>query len=69
MRIAGILPTELGLLTTLEELDLRENQLTGKIPSEIGVLTSAVDLSEFYTCIYNKVYFVTNIISFALRQV
>jgi Leucine-rich repeat (LRR) protein len=48
MRIADILPTELGLLTSLEELDLRENQLTGKIPSEIGVLTSLtfVDLSK-----------------------
>jgi Leucine-rich repeat (LRR) protein len=50
MRIANILPTELGLLTSLEELDLRENQLTGKIPSEIGILISLtlVDLSKFF---------------------
>jgi Leucine-rich repeat (LRR) protein len=49
MIIEGILPTELGLLTTLEVLDFSENQATGKIPSEFVLLTSLtiVDFRKF----------------------
>jgi hypothetical protein len=44
MRIGPILPTELGMLTTLVQLDLRETQLTGKIPTELVLLTNLEEL-------------------------
>ena len=33
---SGYIPKELGDLTKLELLDLRDNNLTGSIPAEIG---------------------------------
>jgi hypothetical protein len=39
-----VLPIELGLLTSLMSLDLRENHLTGSIPSELGRLTKIQEL-------------------------
>ena len=39
MSLTGTIPTELGLLTTLEYSNLWSNSLTGSIPSEIGLLT------------------------------
>ena len=36
----GSLPAELGDLTELQRLDLRENQLTGEIPASIGKLSN-----------------------------
>ena len=36
----GQLPTELGLLSNLQELDFGNNQISGLIPSELGRLTT-----------------------------
>ena len=38
--LSGSIPSELGDLTSLEELNLNRNQLSGSIPSELGDLTS-----------------------------
>ena len=38
MRDTGTIPTEIGLLSSLEKLYLNQNQLTGGVPSEIGLL-------------------------------
>ena len=38
-KLYGTLPTELGTLTQLNYLDLRNNTISGSIPSEIGLLT------------------------------
>jgi len=37
--LTGSIPTEIGLLTMLQILDLYNNELTGSIPTEIGLLT------------------------------
>jgi len=44
--IAGTLPSELGLLQSLQHLDLEQNQLVEAIPTELGNL---FELREFYT--------------------
>jgi Leucine-rich repeat (LRR) protein len=38
--LTGAIPKELGLLTSLTILDLRQGELTGAIPNELGLLTS-----------------------------
>ncbi|KAK3276692.1 hypothetical protein CYMTET_15258 [Cymbomonas tetramitiformis] len=38
--ITGPLPTELGLLTSLQDLHLHDNSITGPLPTELGLLTS-----------------------------
>jgi hypothetical protein len=43
--LTGTLPTELGLLTGLEYVDLSFNQFTGTLPTELGNLSN---LSELY---------------------
>jgi len=40
----GTLPTTLGLLTMLEELNVRGNSLSGDIPSQLSDLTALVEL-------------------------
>ncbi|KAK3237579.1 hypothetical protein CYMTET_52358 [Cymbomonas tetramitiformis] len=42
--ITGPLPTELGLLTSLQDLYLNDNSITGPLPTELGLLTSLQDL-------------------------
>ena len=37
-RLTGEIPPELGGLSNLTELSLRDNQLTGEIPPELGGL-------------------------------
>eukprot|EP00241_Pyramimonas_parkeae_P020706 CAMPEP_0114299842 /NCGR_PEP_ID=MMETSP0059-20121206/13205_1 /TAXON_ID=36894 /ORGANISM="Pyramimonas parkeae, Strain CCMP726" /LENGTH=88 /DNA_ID=CAMNT_0001422373 /DNA_START=81 /DNA_END=344 /DNA_ORIENTATION=+ len=37
--LSGILPSELGTLTSLTYMALWNNQLTGTLPSELGALT------------------------------
>ena len=44
-KLNGTIPTELGLLSNMEQLDLYSNQLTGTIPSELGLLSN---LMTFY---------------------
>ena len=46
------IPTEIGALTSVTELSISENQLTGFIPSEIGLMFSltSLDLSKFVSC-------------------
>jgi len=46
--MSGTIPSEIGLLTDLEQLSLGENQILGTIPSEIFLLTSLrkLDLGE-----------------------
>jgi len=36
----GTIPTEFGLMTSLNHLELNENKLTGTIPTEFGLMTS-----------------------------
>eukprot|EP00978_Attheya_sp_CCMP212_P040932 scaffold228791_cov49-Attheya_sp.AAC.1 len=36
----GTLPSDIGLLTNLESLNLNNNRLTGTIPMQIGLLTN-----------------------------
>lgn len=38
--LQGTIPSEIGLLASLEKLDLHFNQLQGQLPSELGLLTS-----------------------------
>ena len=45
--LTGSIPPELGNLTNLIELILRENQLSGNIPSEIGSLTNLIFLDLY----------------------
>ena len=47
--LTGSIPSEIGLLTSLNSLNFAINELIGSIPSEIGLLTS---LEELYLC-YN----------------
>ena len=42
--LKGIIPTQIGDLTALEILDLRDNQLTGAIPTQIEKLTALTKL-------------------------
>jgi len=42
--LRGSIPSELGLLTNLEDLYLYYNSLTGSIPSELGLLTNLQSL-------------------------
>ena len=42
--LAGSIPAELGLLTSLQDLSLFKNGLTGPIPAELGSLTNLQDL-------------------------
>mmetsp|Transcript_20791 Transcript_20791/g.31308 ORF Transcript_20791/g.31308 Transcript_20791/m.31308 type:complete len:965 (+) Transcript_20791:157-3051(+) len=47
--LSGTIPTEIGSLTNLSGLSLRENtQLSGSIPSEIGLLTN-LSFLDFYS--------------------
>ena len=43
----GAVPSELGLLTQLTEMRLRENQLVGPLPSELGLLSNLRQLASF----------------------
>jgi Leucine-rich repeat (LRR) protein len=43
-QLTGSIPTELGKLTNLRELNLSDNQLTGSIPTELGKLTNLREL-------------------------
>ncbi len=47
-QLGGEIPAEIGNLTSLTDLSLRDNQLSGVIPAEIGNLTSltSLDLSN-----------------------
>lgn len=38
--ISGMIPLELGCLTTLQQLELQGNALTGSIPPELGALVN-----------------------------
>lgn len=42
--IAGTIPAELGRLSNLKILDLRDNELTGEIPTELGALMNLREL-------------------------
>jgi Leucine-rich repeat (LRR) protein len=41
----GTVPSELGLLTALTELQLDNNAFTGTVPSELGLLTALTYLT------------------------
>ncbi|KAL3631999.1 protein kinase superfamily [Castilleja foliolosa] len=45
--LSGTLVTDLGILTSLQYLELYENNLSGTIPSELGELTSLVSLDLY----------------------
>jgi|EP00900_Chrysochromulina_parva_P027050 hypothetical protein len=42
--LTGTLPSSVGLLSKLEDLDLEHNHLVGSVPSELGQLSSLVQL-------------------------
>ena len=44
-QLSGSIPPEIGNLSNLTYLDLRNNQLTGSIPPEIGNLTNLTYLN------------------------
>ena len=44
-RFTGSIPTELGRLTNLVQLELKDGELTSALPSEIGQLTGLFTLS------------------------
>jgi Leucine-rich repeat (LRR) protein len=43
--ISGSVPTEIGLLSNLVDLQLGDNLLTGNVPSQLGTLSSLQGLS------------------------
>ena len=43
--LSGVLPTQLGNLTALTELDLHDNALQGVLPTQLGNLTALTTLS------------------------
>ena len=43
--LTGTIPTELGLLSSLEDLNLEANQLSGTIPTEMGLLSNLKELT------------------------
>ena len=47
-QLSGAIPTQLGSLTSLTELDLSVNDLSGSIPSQLGSLTSVTVLNLSY---------------------
>ena len=53
--MTGPIPPELGDLTNLEGLSIKDNQLTGEIPAELGSLANLADLylggNQFTGCI------------------
>jgi hypothetical protein len=42
--LAGVLPKEISLLTSLRRLDIAKNEIGGTIPSEIGAMSSLQEL-------------------------
>ena len=42
--LTGTLPSSVGLLSKLQDLDLEHNHLVGSVPSELGQLSSLVQL-------------------------
>eukprot|EP00854_Cymbomonas_tetramitiformis_P000916 gene916-1431_t len=42
--LEGMIPTELGFLTSVYSLDLENNRLSGTIPSEMALLASLTEL-------------------------
>ena len=42
--MSGAIPAELGSLSNLAELDLRNNALSGAIPAELGSLSNLTNL-------------------------
>ena len=52
-QITGTIPTELGLLTSLQWLDLSNNQLTGTLPEEVKQLDgTTIDYGKFISSNY-----------------
>ena len=41
----GLIPSELGLIDTLEEINFSDNELTGLIPSEIGLIENLEEIN------------------------
>ena len=44
LRMLGSIPTELGLLTGLEHIDLNTNNLKGSLPTELGLMLTVSDI-------------------------
>ena len=58
-KIQGSIPTEISLLTHLQNLDLGGNQLEGSIPTELGLLSNLCALSLrllYFCCSYYSVH-------------
>ena len=53
--LSGNLPTDLGNLTNLQELRLRNNGLTGAIPSELGSLSQLQQLHLQWNALTNSI--------------
>jgi hypothetical protein len=55
LSLSCTIPTEIGLLTALTNLDLGDNKLTGPLPTELGLLTKVLDLVAGGQCLSGTV--------------
>ena len=53
--LQGTIPTELGLLSSLQVLPVYDNSLQGMIPTELGMLTSLQDLIVHYNSLQGTI--------------
>lgn len=51
--ISGALPTELGLLSTLVQINVEDNGISGALPSELGVLSKPRSTKELHIINYS----------------
>lgn len=70
--LTGSLPSEIGLLTNLSMLRLKDNNLTSTIPTKIGLLTSLEELfvesNDFTGSIPSEIGLLTNLVDLAVDE-
>ena len=55
-KLTGSIPTELGFLLRLMQIELNNNILTGPIPTEFGLLTALQDMAVGKVISFYKLY-------------
>ena len=53
--LTGTLPTELALMTGLQDLDLHGNSLEGSLPTELGLLAGLSQLQLWYNSLEGSI--------------